>query len=63
MFRPATRPGVHSTEIFMLRRTAYTLLVLAVAGAATACGRAAPDAEVAASSRGPITVWLSNNAQ
>jgi len=47
----------------MLRRTAYTLLVLAVAGAATACGRAAPDAEMAASSRGPITVWLSNNAQ
>ncbi|MFE8956351.1 extracellular solute-binding protein [Streptomyces althioticus] len=47
----------------MLRRTAYTLLVLAVAGAVTACGQSAPDPEAAGSARGPITVWLSNNAQ
>ncbi|MFE6887278.1 extracellular solute-binding protein [Streptomyces sp. NPDC057694] len=47
----------------MLRRTASALLVLALAGAATACGRAAPDAKTAADARGPITVWLSNNAQ
>ncbi|MGP3769548.1 extracellular solute-binding protein [Streptomyces sp. SDT5-1] len=47
----------------MLRRTASALLVLALAGGATACGRAAPDASVAADARGPITVWLSNNAQ
>ncbi|MFB8266923.1 MULTISPECIES: extracellular solute-binding protein [unclassified Streptomyces] len=47
----------------MLRRTAYTLLVLALAGTATACGRSAPDPAAAADARGPITVWLSNNAQ
>lgn len=47
----------------MLRRTAYALLVLALAGTATACGRAAPDPATARSARGPITVWLSNNAQ
>ncbi|MFJ6436847.1 extracellular solute-binding protein [Streptomyces sp. NPDC091416] len=47
----------------MLRRTAYALLVLALAGAATACGRPAPDPVAAAAARGPITVWLSNNAQ
>ncbi|MEV1024853.1 extracellular solute-binding protein [Streptomyces sp. NPDC050264] len=47
----------------MLRRTAYALLVLALAGTATACGRSAPDAATAADARGPITVWLSNNAQ
>lgn len=47
----------------MLRRTAYSLLVLALAGAATACGRSAPDPETAATARGPITIWLSNNAQ
>ncbi|MEU2681749.1 extracellular solute-binding protein [Streptomyces sp. NPDC007107] len=47
----------------MLRRTAYSLLVLALASAATACGRPAPDQETAAKARGPITIWLSNNAQ
>lgn len=47
----------------MLRRTAYALLVLALAGTATACGRSAPDPAAAADARGPITVWLSNNAQ
>ncbi|MFI6878926.1 extracellular solute-binding protein [Streptomyces sp. NPDC050400] len=47
----------------MLRRTASSLLVLALAGTATACGRSAPDPAVAADARGPITVWLSNNAQ
>ncbi|MGZ2356942.1 extracellular solute-binding protein [Streptomyces sp. 372A] len=47
----------------MLRRTAYALLVLALAGTATACGRSAPDPATAATARGPITVWLSNNAQ
>ncbi|MEV0845715.1 extracellular solute-binding protein [Streptomyces sp. NPDC049954] len=47
----------------MLRRTAYSLLVLAIAGAATACGRSAPDQESAAQSRGPISIWLSNNPQ
>ncbi|AEM81940.1 extracellular solute-binding protein [Streptomyces violaceusniger] len=47
----------------MLRRTAYSLLVLALAGAATACGRSPVDPETAAKARGPITIWLSNNAQ
>ncbi|MGW2278722.1 extracellular solute-binding protein [Streptomyces sp. NPDC001770] len=47
----------------MLRRTAYSLLVLALASAVTACGRSAPDGVTAANARGPITVWLSNNAQ
>ncbi|MFD7921928.1 extracellular solute-binding protein [Streptomyces sp. NPDC059740] len=47
----------------MLRRTAYALLVLALAGTVSACGRPAPDPAAAATSRGPITVWLSNNAQ
>ncbi|MFI8003438.1 extracellular solute-binding protein [Streptomyces sp. NPDC086010] len=49
----------------MLRRTAYSLVALALAGAATAtaCGRAAPDAATAANAHGPITIWLSNNAQ
>ncbi|MFB4421099.1 extracellular solute-binding protein [Streptomyces sp. QL37] len=47
----------------MLRRTAYALLVLTLAGTATACGRAAPDPATARDARGPITVWLSNNAQ
>ncbi|MET7542376.1 hypothetical protein [Streptomyces sp. NPDC005507] len=39
------------------------LLVLTLAGTATACGRSAPDPAAAADARGPITVWLSNNAQ
>lgn len=47
----------------MLRRTAYALLVLALSATATACARSGPDAVTAAASRGPITVWLSNNAQ
>ncbi|WNI22327.1 extracellular solute-binding protein [Streptomyces sp. ITFR-16] len=47
----------------MLRRTAYSLLVLALAGTATACGKAAPDPAEAATARGPIKIWLSNNAQ
>ncbi|OPF75404.1 sugar ABC transporter substrate-binding protein [Streptomyces antioxidans] len=47
----------------MLRRTAYALLVLALAGATTACGRSAVDPGAARGARGPITVWLSNNAQ
>lgn len=47
----------------MLRRTAYALLVLALSGTATACARSGPDPATAAESRGPITVWLSNNAQ
>lgn len=48
----------------MLRRTAYALLVLAtVAGTATACGKTTPSAATANRSRGPITIWLSNNAQ
>jgi multiple sugar transport system substrate-binding protein len=48
----------------MLRRTAAAALaVLALAGTATACARSGPDPATAARSRGPITVWLSNNAQ
>ncbi|WP_037571141.1 extracellular solute-binding protein [Phaeacidiphilus oryzae] len=48
----------------MLRRTAYALLVLAtLAGTATACARTSPDAATADRARGPITIWLSNNAQ
>ncbi|MET7902953.1 sugar ABC transporter substrate-binding protein [Streptomyces sp. NPDC005355] len=47
----------------MLRRTAYTLLVLALAGTGTACARSGPTAAKAVKSRGPITIWLSNNRQ
>ncbi|MGW8889022.1 extracellular solute-binding protein [Streptomyces sp. NPDC055749] len=47
----------------MLRRTTNALLVLMLAGTGTACARSAPDAAEAAGARGPITVWLSNNAQ
>ncbi|MFD7439008.1 extracellular solute-binding protein [Streptomyces sp. NPDC059861] len=48
----------------MLRRTASALAaVLALATVATACARSGPDPATAARSRGPITVWLSNNAQ
>ncbi|MFE3517367.1 extracellular solute-binding protein [Streptomyces sp. NPDC059166] len=47
----------------MLRRTAYALVALALAGAATGCGRQAVDPATAKDARGPITVWLSNNAQ
>lgn len=47
----------------MLRRTAYALLALTLVGTATACARTVPDAVTAAGARGPITVWLSNNAQ
>ncbi|MFC4496196.1 extracellular solute-binding protein [Streptomyces ovatisporus] len=47
----------------MLRKTAAALLALALTGASAGCARTAPDSATAASSRGPITVWLSNNAQ
>ncbi|MFG2432248.1 extracellular solute-binding protein [Streptomyces sp. NPDC048590] len=47
----------------MLRRTAYALVALALAGTATACGRQAVDPATAQDARGPIKVWLSNNAQ
>ncbi|WP_329459818.1 extracellular solute-binding protein [Streptomyces sp. NBC_01497] len=47
----------------MLRRTASALAVIALAGTAAACARSAPDPATAAESRGPITIWLSNNAQ
>ncbi|MER7681644.1 extracellular solute-binding protein [Streptomyces sp. NPDC096934] len=47
----------------MFRRTASALLALAMAGALAACARSGPDAAVAARAHGPITVWLSNNAQ
>lgn len=47
----------------MLRRTAYALLALTLVSTATACARTVPDAVTAAGARGPITVWLSNNAQ
>ncbi|HEV7629124.1 MAG TPA: extracellular solute-binding protein, partial [Streptomyces sp.] len=47
----------------MLRKTAAALLALALTGASAGCARTAPDSATAASARGPITVWLSNNAQ
>ncbi|GGO44005.1 sugar ABC transporter substrate-binding protein [Streptomyces daqingensis] len=47
----------------MLRKTAAALLALALTGASAGCARTAPDSAAAATSRGPITVWLSNNAQ
>ncbi|WP_045864709.1 extracellular solute-binding protein [Streptomyces sp. WMMB 714] len=47
----------------MLRKTAVTLLALALTGASAGCARTGPDSATAATSRGPITVWLSNNAQ
>lgn len=48
----------------MLKRMARALgLLAAVAVTATACGASTPDADSAAKARGPITVWLSNNAQ
>ncbi|HWM40484.1 MAG TPA: extracellular solute-binding protein [Streptomyces sp.] len=47
----------------MLRKTGAALLALALTGASAGCARTAPDSATAASARGPITVWLSNNAQ
>lgn len=47
----------------MLRKTGAALLVLALTGASAGCARTTPDSSAAASARGPITVWLSNNAQ
>ncbi|MCH6163449.1 extracellular solute-binding protein [Streptomyces marispadix] len=47
----------------MLRKTAAALLLLALTGASTGCARTTPDSAAASSSRGPVTVWLSNNAQ
>ena len=47
----------------MLRKTGAALLALALTGASAGCARTNPDGVTAASSRGPITVWLSNNAQ
>jgi multiple sugar transport system substrate-binding protein len=47
----------------LLRKTAAALLLLALTGASTGCARTTPDSAVASSSRGPVTVWLSNNAQ
>lgn len=45
------------------RMTAAVLLALALTGGAAACSRSGPDSVSAATARGPITVWLSNNAQ
>ncbi|OEU91722.1 sugar ABC transporter substrate-binding protein [Streptomyces abyssalis] len=47
----------------MRRKTGAVLLALALTGVSTGCARTAPDSTAAASARGPITVWLSNNAQ
>jgi len=47
----------------LLRKTGAALLVLALAGASAGCARTVPDNAAAASARGPVTVWLSNNAQ
>ena len=47
----------------MFRRTAVTLVALGLVGATASCARSGPDPAVAATARGPITVWLSNNAQ
>jgi multiple sugar transport system substrate-binding protein len=47
----------------VLRKTAAALLALALTGVSAGCARSSPDSAAAASSRGPITVWLSNNAQ
>lgn len=47
----------------MLRKTGAALLVLALCGVSAGCARTTPDSATAASARGPITVWLSNNAQ
>ena len=39
------------------------LLALGLVAATASCARSGPDPSVADSSRGPVTVWLSNNAQ
>lgn len=44
-------------------KTAAVLLALALTGTTAACSRSGPDDVTAAGARGPITVWLSNNAQ
>ncbi len=47
----------------MFRRTALALVALGLVGTTASCARSGPDPAVADASRGPITVWLSNNAQ
>jgi multiple sugar transport system substrate-binding protein len=47
----------------LFRKTALALLALGLVGATTSCARSGPDPAVATTARGPITVWLSNNAQ
>lgn len=47
----------------MFRKTALALVALGLVGATTSCARSSPDPASAATSRGPITVWLSNNPQ
>ncbi|MDI5972763.1 extracellular solute-binding protein [Streptomyces sp. SL13] len=47
----------------MFRRTALALVALGLVAATSSCARSGPDPAVADTSRGPITVWLSDNAQ
>jgi multiple sugar transport system substrate-binding protein len=49
----------------MKRKVTSALLAITLAGAAAACGGGSGggDANAAAEARGPITVWLSNNAE
>ncbi len=47
----------------LFRKTALALVALGLVGATTSCARSGPDPAVATTSRGPITIWLSNNAQ
>ncbi|MDX6238681.1 MAG: multiple sugar transport system substrate-binding protein, partial [Kribbellaceae bacterium] len=49
----------------MKRKVTSALLAITLAGAAAACGGGSGggSADAAAQARGPITVWLSNNAE
>ncbi len=47
----------------MFRKTALALVALGLVGATTSCARSGPDPAVADTAKGPITIWLSNNAQ
>ncbi|MEU8571116.1 extracellular solute-binding protein [Streptomyces pathocidini] len=46
----------------MPRKWGAALLAMTLAAATAACARPGPDPATATTSRGPITVWLSNNA-
>ena len=59
----APTPAVSRMEMYMRTKLATATLTLLALGATAACGGGSGDAGDAASSTGPIKIWLSNNPE